>query len=399
MNIIELIGVSKYYTKSQSPPRRLAAAVRGGEKSADGFCALDNISFSVGRGECVGIIGRNGSGKSTLLRLLSGMTSADRGEIKMRGGVSAMLEPGIGFNPEYSGTENIYLSGALGGRGKREAEEGAAGVMEFAEIPPEFRDMPVKTYSAGMLMRLGFSVMLSDDSDIILVDEALGVGDIRFRAKCYRRFEELKERGRTILFVSHDPDAVRRFCTRAIWLDKGRIRADGGVAEVTSAYMEFCVQPEGSGNAGGGDFVNRYGSAPGSIRSVSVTSAAELSGAELGGAELGGACEITVAAELPEGADLKTAGIAVSIKDRYGLDLCVFRTDRPLKAGRNEITFGFRNMLAPGEYSVSAGLEDRGTDPVSYYEYIEGAAEFKSLNPSGKEIFGLVSLPAEIEYK
>ncbi len=389
MNIIELINVNKYYIKSQSPPRRLMAAVSGAENTEGSFRALRDINFSAAPGECVGIIGRNGSGKSTLLRILSGMTSADSGEIRIRGRVAAMLEPGIGFNPEYSGTENIFLSGALGGHDKKETEKAVSSIMEFAEIPEEFRAMPVKTYSAGMLMRLGFSVMLRDDSDIILVDEALGVGDIRFRAKCYRRFEELKERGRTILFVSHDPDAVRRFCTRAVWLDNGAVRADGGVAEVTSAYMEFCVQPEDSRGANGGDFINRYGSAPGSIRSVSVTPTAEL----------GGRCEITVEAELPEGADLKTAGIAVSLKDGYGLDLCVFRTEKPFRAGKNTVRFMFKNRLAPGDYSVSAGLEKRDGSPISYYEYIEGAAEFRSTNASGKEIFGLVNLPAEIEYK
>lgn len=386
MNIIELRNVNKSYIKSQNPLKKLNAAVGGAENKPEQFRALKDLCFSVTPGECVGIIGRNGSGKSTLLRLLSGISSADSGILKISGSVSAMLEPGVGFNPEYSGIKNIYLSGALGGFGRKQIERDAEKIMEFAEIPEEFHNMPVRTYSAGMLMRLGFSVMLWADSDIILVDEALGVGDIRFRAKCYQRFESLRDSGKTILFVSHDPDAVRRFCTRTIWLDKGEVRADGDVAEVTSAYMEFCVQPE-ENNAGGKKYINRYGSILGSIKGVRSDSVMKI----------GEKCRITVEIEATHEVDLDTAGIAVSIKDRYGLDLCVFRTEEKLHSGLNTVTFCFENRFTPGEYSIAAGFENRGTNPISYYEYIEGAAELKSVSDS--EVFGLVSLPCDTEIR
>ncbi len=386
MNIIELNNVNKFYTRSQNPIKKLGAAVFGPERSADRFCALSDICFSAEPGECVGIIGRNGSGKSTLLRILAGISAADSGSVKINGTVSAMLEPGIGFNPEYSGMKNIYLSGALNGFDRNEIKSGAPKIMEFAEIPREFQNMPIKTYSSGMLMRLGFSVMLWQDSDIILADEALGVGDIRFRAKCYQKFESLKEQGKTIIFVTHDPDAVRRFCTRAVWLDRGRVRGDGDVARVTSEYMEFCVQPSEGADAREPQSVNRYGTAPGSITDIKAAAAAEV----------GGRCEIEISVNAPENADLGRAGVAVSIKDRYGLDLCVFRTEKPLKRGENKIRFEFENRLAPGEYAIAVGFENRGTNPISYYEYIEGAAEFKSTTPVGAEIFGLVSLPSDI---
>ncbi len=386
MNIIELSSVNKFYTRSQNPIKKLGAAVFGPERSADRFCALSNITFSAKRGECVGIIGRNGSGKSTLLRILAGISVADSGTVKISGTVSAMLEPGIGFNPEYSGMKNIYLSGALSGFEKSAIKRAAPKIMEFAEIPEEFQNMPIKTYSSGMLMRLGFSVMLWQDSDIVLADEALGVGDIRFRAKCFRKFESLKERGKTIVFVTHDPDAARRFCTRAVWLDRGMIRGDGDVARVTSEYMEFCVRPSKSADTREPRIGGRYGSAPGSITDVKADSAAEI----------GGRCEIAVSVKTPENADLSSAGIAVSIKDAYGLDLCVFRTEKQLKRGENIVTFGFENRLAPGRYAIAVGFEDRGTSPISYYEYIESAAEFSSTAPIGAEIFGLVNLPADI---
>ena len=386
MNIIELRNVNKSYIKSRNPLKKLNAAVGGAENKPEQFRALRGLCFSVEPGECVGIIGRNGSGKSTLLRLLSGISAADSGELIIRGSVSAMLEPGVGFNPEYSGIKNIYLSGALGGLDKKRISRDAAKIMEFAEIPEEFHDMPVRTYSAGMLMRLGFAVMLWADSDIILVDEALGVGDIRFRAKCYQRFESLKNEGKTILFVSHDPDAVRRFCTRAIWLDKGRVRVDGDVANVTSAYMEFCVQPEEK-NAGSKKYTNRYGSIPGTIKSVHSDSVIKI----------GEKCRIIVEVEAPPEVDLGTAGIAVSIKDRYGLDLCVFRTEERLHSGLNIVTFSFENRLTAGEYSMAVGFENRDTNPISYYEYIEGASELKSV--SDREVFGLVSLPCDTEIR
>lgn len=387
MNIIELSNVNKYYIRSQNPVKRFSAAVRGASAAPEPlrFHALKNLSFEASRGECVGIIGKNGSGKSTLLRILAGITAPDGGERLLRGSVSAMLEPGAEFNPEYSGMRNIYLSAALGGIEKGKIQAAAEEIMEFAEIPAEFRNMPVKTYSAGMLMRLGFAVMLRADSDIILVDEALGVGDIRFQAKCFRKFVSLKESGRTILFVSHDPDAVRRFCTRAVWLDSGEIRADGDVAKVTSAYMEFCVQSESAEDENG--FINRYGTLPGSIREVRCGKVCRV----------GEKCCIEVSFSASDEVDFNNAGIAVSIKDRYGLDLCVFRTAEKPRHGGNTAVFEFENRLAPGEYAVAAGFENRGTVPISYYEYIEGAAKLRSV--SDEEIFGLVSLPCETEIR
>ncbi len=388
MNIIELNNVSKFYIKSKNPAKRLSAAVKGVKADGNGgvFRALDGVSLAVKRGECVGIIGVNGSGKSTLLKILAGISDISGGDCKIRGEVSAMLELGIGFNPEYTGVRNIRLSGIVNGVEKRAIDAAVNEIMEFAEIPKEFWNMPVKTYSSGMLMRLGFSAMLWFNTDIMLVDEALGVGDIRFQAKCFEKFRELKNCGKTILFVSHDIEAVRRFCTRAVWLEKGRIAADGDVASVTSAYMEMCVQRE-IVNSFKGDYINRYGSHMGSITNIKAD----------GVAEIGDTVKITAEVDVASDIEPETAGVSVAVKDRYGLDLCVFQTREELKHGKNHIAFTFENRLAPGRYSIAIGLENRAVFPISYYEYIEGAATIKSIsNTPDKDVFGLVSLPCKI---
>lgn len=385
MNIIELNNISKFYIKSKNPVKKLSAAVNGAKSVRNGgaFCALDGVSLAVNRGECVGIIGANGSGKSTLLKILAGISDVSGGECKIRGEVSAVLELGVGFNPEYTGVQNIRLSGSVNGIEKRVIDAAVEEIMEFAEIPKEFWNMPVKTYSLGMLMRLGFSAMLWLNTDIILVDEVLGVGDIRFQAKCFEKFCELKNRGKTILFVSHDIDAVRRFCTRAVWLDKGRIAADGDVAAVTSAYMEMCVQQE-LVNGVKGEYINRYGSHMGSITNIMAD----------GVVKIGDTVKITAEVAVASDIELGTAGVSVAVKDRYGLDLCVFQTQEELKHGKNHIVFTFENRLAPGRYSIAAGFENRAVFPISYYEYIEGAAVIKSV--SDTDVFGLVSLPCKI---
>ena len=376
MNIIELRNVNKYYLKSKSPLKRFAAAV--GRGRGDSFCALSGVDLSVAKGECVGIIGANGSGKSTLLRLIAGISAPDSGSLKVRGKISALLELGIGFNPEYTGIENVRLNALLNGEKYVREQE----ILSFAEIPKEFCGMPVKTYSSGMLMRLGFACTVFSDADIILIDEVLAVGDIAFQAKCFEHFNSLKTGGRTIIFVSHDVDAVRRLCSRAVWLDSGRVAADGSVLKVTSEYMRSSVM-KGTGNSLNSGCINRYGSHIGSILSVSGFGSFAL------GEQIRVAAEVCV----PHGAE--NAGVSLAIKDKFGLDLLVFRTERPLKPGRSTVVFSFKNPLLSGEYLAAVGVENREEEPISYYEYIEGAGVIRSAAPDG--VFGLITAPCEIE--
>ena len=239
--VIELAGVSKVYRrydrrhfstlKSALLQRGLARDLRQDET----FTALTDLSFSVPAGSTVGVIGRNGSGKSTALKLVAGITKPTSGTVAVRGRVSALIELGAGFHPEISGRENVYINGIMLGLTKREVERRFDAIVDFAELR-DFIEEPVKTYSSGMYMRLGFSVAIHVDPDVLLVDEVLAVGDEAFTHKCLDKFAEFKRRGRTTLLVTHTLSLVERFCDEAIWLDAGRKRDEGLPKRVIDAY-------------------------------------------------------------------------------------------------------------------------------------------------------------------
>ncbi len=203
--------------------------------------ALKGISFSVAPGETVAVIGRNGSGKSTLLGLMARVYRPTSGTVTMNGRVSCLLELGAGFHPELTGIENIYLNGSILGMSRKDIANRFDEIVAFAELE-QFIDAPIRTYSSGMVMRLGFSIAIQVDPDILLVDEVLAVGDERFQRKCYEKVRELQKAGRTIVFVSHDLVAVREVASRAIWLDSGVIRADGDVETVLAAYLDGAAE-------------------------------------------------------------------------------------------------------------------------------------------------------------
>lgn len=203
----------------------------------DRFWALKDVSFEVKRGERLGIIGRNGAGKSTLLKILSQITSPTEGQIKMRGRVASLLEVGTGFHPELTGRENIYLNGAILGMRKQEIDKHFDEMVAFSEIEPEFIDTPVKRYSSGMYVRLAFAVAAFLDSEILIADEVLAVGDIRFQEKCIGKMKAVSENdGRTVLFVSHNIGAVKQLCQTGILLEHGRIINSGDVETVLHSY-------------------------------------------------------------------------------------------------------------------------------------------------------------------
>lgn len=200
--------------------------------------ALNHIDLDVKKGESVGIVGTNGSGKSTLLKLITGVVSPSEGELKTQGKIAALLELGAGFNPEYTGLENIYLNGTMMGYTEKEMEERVPEIIEFADIG-DFIYQPVKTYSSGMFARLAFSVSISVEPDILIVDEALSVGDTRFQVKCIDKMTELRDKGTTILFVTHSIEQIKRFCTRTIWIRDGQIVRDGEASIVVDLYDNY----------------------------------------------------------------------------------------------------------------------------------------------------------------
>jgi len=200
------------------------------------FTALNDVSLTVPKGCTLGVIGRNGSGKSTLLKLVAGITKPSTGQVKVSGRISALIELGAGFHPEISGRENVFINGIMLGLTKREVTERFAEIVDFAEMK-DFIDAPVKTYSSGMYMRLGFAVAIHVDPDVLLVDEVLAVGDEGFTHKCLDKFAEFKRRGKTILLVTHSLGLVERFCDEALWLDAGRIKGSGDPKRIVGAYI------------------------------------------------------------------------------------------------------------------------------------------------------------------
>lgn len=203
--------------------------------------ALDDVSFDVRRGETVGMIGTNGSGKSTMLKIITGVLTATSGEVRIDGRISALLELGAGFNMEYTGLENVYLNGTMIGFSKEEVDERLQDILEFADIG-DFIYQPVKSYSSGMFVRLAFAVAINIDPEILIVDEALSVGDVFFQAKCYKKFEDFKKQGKTILFVSHDLSSISKYCDRVVLLNNGKKLAEGRPRQMIDLYKKVLTR-------------------------------------------------------------------------------------------------------------------------------------------------------------
>ncbi len=237
--VIKVNNVSKsftvYFDKANSFKERLLFLGRNKKKT--NIEILKNVNLDIKKGEVVGLIGINGSGKSTLLKLMTQIIYPNKGYIKTRGKLTSLLELGAGFHPDFSGRENIYFNASIFGLTKQEIDKRLDDIIKFAELG-DFIDNPVRTYSSGMYMRLAFSVAINVDAEILLIDEILSVGDEHFQEKCFKKLEELKEEGKTIVFVTHSLGSVERFCTRAVWLHKGEIKLDGNVEEVIKTYVE-----------------------------------------------------------------------------------------------------------------------------------------------------------------
>lgn len=237
--IIKVKDLVKRYAIYDDPMDRLKETLSITHKCYHkDFSALNGLSFDVEKGDAVGILGKNGSGKSTLLKMITGVLTPTSGTIEINGKISAILELGTGFNMEYTGIENIYLNGTMMGYTKGEMDKRVDAIIEFADIG-DFINQPVKIYSSGMFARLAFAVAINVDPDILIVDEALAVGDTRFQIKCINKMKSLKENGTTILFVSHATEQVKRFCNKAMWIKDGKIKAYGESGEITDLYEDF----------------------------------------------------------------------------------------------------------------------------------------------------------------
>ena len=248
--LIALRGVTKTYTIWDDPSARLMAPLRrllgvsGAKTQGRRFTAVKDISLEVTKGECLGIIGRNGAGKSTLLQMIAGTVTPTAGSVRVNGRVAALLELGSGFNPDFTGRENIHLNAAILGLSQAEIAAKFEAIVAYSGIE-EFIEQPVRTYSSGMTLRLAFAVCVHVDADILIIDEALAVGDARFQFKCHATLEQMLKEGRTIIFVSHDTNAIKRMCRTAILLERGEVLLQGTPNDVTNIYTKLITSPHG----------------------------------------------------------------------------------------------------------------------------------------------------------
>jgi ABC-type polysaccharide/polyol phosphate transport system ATPase subunit len=248
--VISLQGVTKSYVIWDDPSARLFAPMRrwlglgGAGPQSRVFTAVQDVSLDIAAGECVGIIGRNGAGKSTLLQMIAGTVQPTHGTVRVRGRVAALLELGSGFNPDFTGRENIHLNAAILGLTPGEIAAKFDAIVAYSGVS-EFIDQPVRTYSSGMTLRLAFAVCVHVDADIVIIDEALAVGDARFQFKCHATLEQMQQEGKTIIFVSHDTNAVKRMCRSALLLERGQVLLQGTPNDVTNIYTKLITSPHG----------------------------------------------------------------------------------------------------------------------------------------------------------
>lgn len=427
---ISVVDAGKCYLVYEKPEDRLRQAVFGGAARMLGrpipkyfreFWALQNVGFQIRRGETVGIIGRNGAGKSTLLQMICGTLTPSVGQVTVHGRVAALLELGAGFNPEFTGRENVHLNASILGLTDAEIEERFAAVAEFAGLG-DFIDQPVKTYSSGMAVRLAFAVIAHVDADILIIDEALAVGDAFFVQKCMRFLRDFAERG-TLLFVSHDSAAVLSLCDRAIWLDGGKLMQDGTPKAVSDAYLaklyetaqgpdsalrkvqeaplaalgrlEGAIETLGEISYAHHEGTTSFGAGGAEIRNVALLDAM---GNTLLGVE--GGETVTLVVIVKAITELASPIVGFYIRDRLGQNLVgentylAYEGDHQFVAAGQTLQarFDFQMpYLLNGDYSICVAVADGTQTTHVQHHWVNDALIFKSYLRHGHR--GLVGLP------
>lgn len=399
--MLHVQNVSKSYRLYARPVDRLIEALPfSGKRASSEFWALRDVSIDVERGEVFGVIGANGSGKSTLLQVVAGILQPTEGRVETKGRIAALLELGAGFNPEFTGRENVYLNGEILGLSRRYMEEAFPAIERFAEIG-KFIDRPVKEYSSGMYVRLAFSTAIHVDPEILIVDEALAVGDAIFANRCIKKFEELKQRGITVLFVSHDLALVKRLCDRAALMVDGRVAASGKPSDVVNRYMSIVLERqdrEGTNNTGsltsGASF--RHGDGASRITEVSLRNA---TGAKVEEAEPGQALRIHIEARAER--DIETPVVGVLVRNRLGID--VWGTNNVLegvnfgkmRAGESfEVDFCFDCELTRQDYTVTVATQY----PEGHsQDWLDDALAFRVIDTN--EVAGFARFKTKVEWR
>jgi lipopolysaccharide transport system ATP-binding protein len=365
------------------------------------YQALENVSFSVADGEALGIIGPNGAGKSTLLKILTGVLLPDSGVISVTGKVTGLLELGTGFNPEMTGRQNIYMNGLLLGMNREEIQRKEETIVDFAELG-EFIDEPIKTYSSGMVMRLGFAVAYNAEPACFVVDEALSVGDAYFSQKCMRAIRTFQEKGGSIVFVSHDMNAIKVLCDSAILLSKGKTLESGEPEDVVNSYNRLLslmkdkagrIQLERTGKKA------VYGNMDAEITNVRVEGHDSQSNVVCSGEETSVIVEFESKKEIP------SLTVGIMIRDKFGQDIFgtnTFLNDIQiscLPGKRYECSFVFSMDLAPGVYTITAALHTERSHIECCYNWKDNVTSFQILGGKGSEFAGLVRLRSSIEWR
>ena len=388
---LQVLGVSKQYRTYARPGDRLKESLtRGRLRRHKEFWALHEVSFELNAGDIVGIIGPNGCGKSTLLQIIAGTLEPTQGEVRHEGRIAALLELGAGFDPEFTGVENVYMNASLLGFSRRETDKLFPQIERFAEIG-DFLHQPVKTYSSGMYVRLAFAIAASVEPDILIIDEAMAVGDAVFQHRCLRRIKELHERGTTVLFVSHDAAAIRALCSRAILMNQGRIISQGEPADVLNQYQEIVMERERAYEAesagSSADAASAETFEPLTFSYRHGNHDAEIVVAELSDAtsrrvefvETGTALTMKLAARF--NADVDNPVMGFLIRNRHGISAYGTNTnEQRLELGKVrrgeivEVTFAFNCWLGIDNYSISCAVHSAEGEA---YDWLDGVRFFR----------------------
>lgn len=399
---IEFESVSKKFVMHHERPRSFQEMIIGllnleRGKGSEEFWALKDVSFEVPKGETLGLIGPNGAGKSTTLRLIARILEPTSGRIVVDGRVSTLLELGAGFHPDLTGRENVYLNGSILGLSKREMDKKFQSIVSFAELDP-FIDVQLRYYSSGMYVRLGFAIAAHVEPDILLVDEILAVGDQAFQIKCLDRMRELQRRKVTILLVSHNLHMVQNFCSQAILLHRGAVRASGRPGEVVSRYLGEIAAAEEVSLGEERLPRNRWGT-----REVEITRVTflDVEGRESQAFQTGDTMIVRIEYQAPRRVERPVFGVAIHRRD--GLHITgpnTRSTGYPIDAveGRGEIDFIVERLpLREGVYQFTVAVHDY--DALQPYDYHDRAYTFRVDRPPEKVVFGVLELPCRWEHR
>lgn len=405
---IQVKNVKKVYKLYNKPSDRFVDAFGFKKGKFKENYALDNVNMEIMQGETVGIIGTNGSGKSTILKIITGVLNPTEGEVLVNGRISALLELGAGFNMEYNGIENVYLNGTMMGFSEKEIDEKLPEILRFADIG-DYVYQPVKTYSSGMFVRLAFAVAINIDPEILIVDEALSVGDVFFQSKCYQKFDEFKRMGKTIIFVSHDLSSISKYCDRVYLLNKGNLLGEGSPKEMIDAYKRVLVgqyeaDADGKENAMGvtgavNPDVQEYGTRQAEIVDFFIT---DEQGTKT--TSVIKSTPFTVNVKVRFNEKITAPIFAFSIKNIKGTEITGTNTMvektflQPVEAGcMKEVTFTQNMSLQGGEYLLSLGVTGYTGSEFEVYHRLYDVLNITVI--SDKDTVGYYDMGSEIEVK